>query len=351
MVRPQAAIVGSVDESRDFQPPLADPAGARRACEELGRELAIAEWDLVVYSAKPTFIEADVVRGYVGSRKATPNSIHLHTPIGKGSFVEYADHPDVFDVRPDPSGDWEVSFYRSLSRCDGVVLLGGGRSTLITGLIALTMRLPVLAVAAFGGNARKVWERLSGDTGHSDADIAEMGKPWEDGSAARLVQALERQRQERLERAQATARRERTEARRAKTSLAVAVVLLLAAVAGLVLSWGSRPGSAGSIALLALVPMLAAAGGALIRTSLDVGRDWMRAGVLGGAAGLITGLLYVASQLVGSPTVLDPGQTAAVRRLLFFVLPIGFVAGLTFDAVYAKLRGTNVSQADTLGKL
>jgi hypothetical protein len=351
MVRPQAAIVGSVDESRVFDPPVSDAAGARRACEELGRELAVAEWDLVVYSAKPRFIEADVVRGYVGSGKAAAASIRVHAPIGKGSFAEYAEQPDVFDARPDPSRDWEVSFYRSLSGCDGVILLGGGRSTLITGLIALTMRLPLLAVAAFGGNARKVWERLSNETGQSDADRDEMGKTWEGGSAARLVQALERQRQERLERERAAARRERTEARRANTSLAVAVVLLLAAVAGLVLSWGSRPGSAGSIALLALVPMLAAAGGALIRTSLDVGRDWMRAGVLGGAAGLITGLLYVASQLVASPTVLDPGQTTAVRRLLFFVLPIGFVAGLTFDAVYAKLRGSNVSQAATLGKL
>jgi hypothetical protein len=351
VVRPQAAIVGSVDESRVFDPPVSDPAGARLACEELGRELAIAEWDLVVYSAKPTFIEADVVRGYVGSGKAAPASIRVRAPIGKGSFVEYAEQRGVFDVRPDPSGDWEVSFYRSLSGCDGVVLVGGGRSTLITGLIALTMRLPVLAVAAFGGNARKVWDLLSNETGQSEVDIAEMGKSWEDGSAARLVQNLERQRNARVAREREKARSERSEARRAKTSLIVAVVLLLAAVAGLVLSWGYRPGSAGSIALLALVPMLAAAGGALIRTSLDAGRDWMRAGVLGGAAGLITGLLYVASQLVGSPTVLDPGQTAAVRRLLFFVLPIGFVAGLTFDLVYAKLQGSDVSQADTLGKL
>ena len=178
-----------------------------------------------------------------------------------------------------------------------------------------------------------------------------MARPWAAGSAARLVQSLERQRAERVAQARAAARRERTEARRTQISLAVAAGLLLAAVAGLILAWGWRPGSAGSIALLALVPVLAAAAGALIRTSLDVGRDWTRASVLGGAAGLITGLLYVASQLIGAPDVLDTGQTEAVRRLLFFVLPIGFVAGLTFDAVYAKPRGKDVSQACTLNKI
>ena len=82
-----------------------------------------------------------------------------------------------------------------------------------------------------------------------------------------------------------------------------------------------------------------------------MGGNWTPAGVLGGAAGLITGLLYVASQLVATPDVLVAGQAEAVRRLLFFVLPIGFVAGLTFDAVYTKLRGTDVSQAATLQKL
>jgi hypothetical protein len=132
------------------------------------------------------------------------------------------------------------------------------------------------------------------------------------------------------------------------TSLGVACALLAASVGGLVISWSGDLGSAASIALLVAVPVLAAAAGALIRTSLDIGRDWVRAGVLGAAAGLITGLLYVASQLVGTPDVLAADDPEAVGRLLFFVLPIGFVAGLTFDAVYAKLRGTDVSQAGAI---
>src|SRR5664279_5111927 len=36
--RPRIAVVGSVDETRQFEPPVTDPWTARRACEELGGE-------------------------------------------------------------------------------------------------------------------------------------------------------------------------------------------------------------------------------------------------------------------------------------------------------------------------
>jgi len=63
---------------------------------------------------------------------------------------------------------------------------------------------------------------------------------------------------------------------------------------------------------------------------------------------LITGVLYIVAQLIGAPDVLTTAQPDSVRRLLFFVLAIGFVAGLTFDAVYTKLRGKDVSQTAAL---
>lgn len=66
---------------------------------------------------------------------------------------------------------------------------------------------------------------------------------------------------------------------------------------------------------------------------------------------MIAGLLFVASQLIGAPDVLEATAAQGVRHLLFFVLPIGFVAGLTFDAVYGRLRGADASQVTTLGKL
>jgi hypothetical protein len=345
MSRPKVAIVGSVDETRVFDPRVAQPALARRACEELGRELAEAGWDLLVYSADRSFIEADVVHGYIGSGKAAPASIHVRAPFGKRAFDEISDNREFFNVRADPSRDWEVSFYRSLADSQGVLLVGGGRSTLITGLIALTIRIPIVTVATFGGNAKKVWEHLANERNDAtEGDIFAMADDWRENSAQRLVQILVAQ-QKSLEKShQDDLRRARRELRRANTSLAVAALLLLVAVAGLTVAWGWRPGTAGSIAVLVMLPTLAAAAGALIRTSLDAGGDWARAGVLGGAAGLITGLLYVASQFIGAPQVLQTSETEGVHRLLFFVLPIGFITGLTFDAIYAKLRGADVSQ-------
>ena len=93
---------------------------------------------LVVYSTSPKFVsEADVVRGYVASGEAAPGSVHVRSPMGTGNFAEYADHAELFDVAFDSSADWEVSYYRSLVACDGVLVMGGGRSTFVTGLIAL----------------------------------------------------------------------------------------------------------------------------------------------------------------------------------------------------------------------
>src|SRR5689334_13793726 len=126
MTRPRVAIVGSAEATRKFDPPVQRPEEAKRAAEQLGRELAEVAWDLTVYSADPDFVEADVVRGYVGSGKAVAASIQVRAPLGKGAFDEMTEHAEFFDVRSDPSRDWEVSFYRSLPQCDGILLIGGG---------------------------------------------------------------------------------------------------------------------------------------------------------------------------------------------------------------------------------
>jgi hypothetical protein len=148
----RSEIVGSKEEE------------ARTACVELGSELAQQGWNIAVYSSDPTLIEADVVKGFISQGTGSEGSITCYYPRGANiSFPEMASHSPLFRNVVDPSDDWEVSFYRSLEKVDGILVLGGGPTTLIAGHIALTKGLPVVAIAEFGGSSTKLWQYLSSE--------------------------------------------------------------------------------------------------------------------------------------------------------------------------------------------
>ena len=64
-----------------------------------------------------------------------------------------------------------MSYYRSLVEADGVLLVGGGRATFSTGLVALAFHIPALPVATFGGSAAKVWQALLGERGGAGVPV------------------------------------------------------------------------------------------------------------------------------------------------------------------------------------
>lgn len=349
--RPVVAVVGSIDPARADKLGLRDIDRAPAACEALGRALAEKDVDIVVYSGDPQFVEGHVVRGYVaGAPRTRRAAIRVCAPQRKQGelFPEVDDHAELFDVRPDPHDDWEVSYYRSVIDADAVLLIGGGRSTQITGLIALSLDKAVLAVAGFGGHAQRVWRAL--DRGRHDAEpdeIDRMGSAWRDDLAAPLVAALLAQCRRRAERQEAARRDARRDARQAVAGLLAGLVLLVLAVATIPLSRVWQPGTVPVLGLLVGAPLLAAAAGSTVRNATDRSREWLRTVVLGTAAGAVTGLLFVAAQLVTTPDVLVSGDGA---RLLFFLLPVGFIAGLTFDDVYHKLRSEDVARTEVLKK-
>ena len=159
---PLIAIAGSVADKRKDELKLGDPATARKAASEIGRELATAGCRILVYSTEPEFIESDVLSGYVGSNKATPRSIQVRYPLSRPQPLapEYAARDALFEWLPTQSSEWEVAFYRSVEEIDGMLLVGGGYSTLVGGLVAMGQHVPIVALAAFGGAASKVWESL-----------------------------------------------------------------------------------------------------------------------------------------------------------------------------------------------
>lgn len=166
--------------------------------------------------------------------------------------------------------------------------------------------------------------------------------------AAQLVQSLIAQDQRLKAKEAAQQRDSRKDSRRAIASLLVAAACVVLAFGAIPLSYSFKPGTGTSITLLIAAPLVAAIAGAIVRHSFDKGREWFRTAILGMAVGGAAGLLFIAAQLLTSPDVLN---TSDARRLLWFVVPVGFIAGLTFDTVYRKLRAQDVTRGDVLNQL
>ena len=94
------AIVGGLDEARKDLG-LRNVNRASAAAALLGRALADKGCGIVVYSCNPTFLESHVVRGYVSSDHAAPESIHVIYPR-RGeppAFAEHQTKPGCFNSR------------------------------------------------------------------------------------------------------------------------------------------------------------------------------------------------------------------------------------------------------------
>ncbi|MFJ5263955.1 hypothetical protein ACIQAC_26180 [Streptomyces sp. NPDC088387] len=335
---PLIAVVGSADPGRSFDPPLTDPGAALTACEEIGAELAASGCRIIVYSSEPQFIENHVVTGFLTRDDLPPGAVQVRPPYddGRTDFPHRDDRPEVFDVRHEPDGDWQVSFYRSLREVDGVVLVGGGRSTLITGMICLAFGIPLYPLAGFGGAARKVWETMNRAGHHATPDaVNTMGAPWAPGSAQRLVRGLAAQQERRAEKQREEARARRGATLRAGLGAVTGMLLLLLGFATIPLTYAVDSSIAVNLSALVVGALATGTSGAITRTVFDHETRWARTAVLGMSAGGIAFLLFVSAQLAASPDILAGD---GVRRLLFFVLAVGYVSGFTFDALYNRLK-------------
>jgi hypothetical protein len=333
------AIIGSLDRTRQYDPPLRGiTEQADRACRELGGELLRTGCDLLLFSSKAQYVEASVAAGYVvASTPEAPGRIVARPALHQDFTLDLPPESGVqVQTMRATSSEWEVAFYRSVLTADAVVLIGGGQSTRVAGIIAIAQGIPLLPVAAFGGGASQVWVNFDRDRQDvSEDDMALLGAPWSAESAGQLVAFLHHRIESRANQRERERRDERRLARALTLGLVTAFIVLVASLAGVAVAPGPGPATTRAIGILVAAPMLAAIAGAIIRNSFGIDRDWFRAGVRGLGAGAVSVLLYVASQLLAVPALFD--QLDA-RRLLFFVIPLGFGAGFTFDLVFDRLR-------------
>jgi hypothetical protein len=333
-MRPSIVVLGSGDNQRNYEPPLKDGSMIASASRAIGHELATAGCNLVVFSSDSGYIEKDVVEGYLavtGGGRVIVRAPHT-APV---AFNVPSEAAERVQTEPDPAGDWETSYYRSVFSADGIIVIGGGRSTRIAGVIAVAVRIPVVAVAGFGAGASIVWQHLCKHVNDTTADeLHLMGRPWAETSASQLVASLLAQRARRQAAEEAERRLNRRDGiRRTLNSLAGATALTLAA-AVLLLAYTTN-GIGTAMACLLGGPILGAIGGALVRDTAEAHLGMLWSAARGVGAGILATTLYVASQLLTNENALT---AESARRLLWFVIPIGIAAGYTFDLVYAKLR-------------
>jgi hypothetical protein len=340
--RPLIAVIGDAGKAK--QPEL-----AKKAAEDLGSELAKRGFRMLVYSNKADFIEWHAVQGYLRSNtKKESRSIEVRYPPNlDGRFPGEKEDDPVF-VRTQLGDDWEASFYPSFADIDALILIGGGQTTRIAGLLALGSKTPVLALAGLGGAAYEIWSQLGANNNatvtRDDLNVM-ANQMWTEKSAERSVDALVAQLRRKEELAkQAILGASEKRRKRVLTLLAVLgsglfVIVLLALVESLTSGSLSRS----FLWMLFGTPAIAGASGAAIRVLWD---NWEQRAVplelrpvtmtiaLGFWASGVAGALFLLPQIWVLGSSLNPMQGG---KLAGFAVPIGLLAGLTLDKVFPKL--------------
>jgi len=161
-MRRSIVVTGSALPDREYMPPLRNASAVSGACEEIGRELAKAGFDLIVFSSSDDYIEKDVVRGYLAALEANrPGTVVVRTPFDREvNFGVSEALKQHIEIRPDAAVEWEISYYRALFDADGIIVVGGGRATRIAGTLAVARRTPLVALAMFGAGALTAWQHM-----------------------------------------------------------------------------------------------------------------------------------------------------------------------------------------------
>jgi hypothetical protein len=129
----------------------------KSVAQEFGRQLAVAKSEIAVYTSHVDSMERYVVEGYLEKGGAGDNSIHVLFG-GRNAEIDFPrkeEYKHVFDWQGDVHEDWENSFYLSLDRVDGMLILNGAKSTLIAGLFGITQSKPIVALPAQKGALRR----------------------------------------------------------------------------------------------------------------------------------------------------------------------------------------------------
>lgn len=348
------AVVGSIDAGREQELALRDLDTSAATAKEIGRALAERDYGLIVYSGDSLFVESAIVGGYLESEKVKPGSIRVIFPRDRTApaipmFPKAKEKPECFKLEIDQNPHWESSFYRSLGESSGVLLVGGGRSTFVAGIVAKILHKPLLPIDAFGGAASEIWEMLDSNEDYITDDerrkLAIHGDATWALSVVDIMSASKKRRSDATNLKETHSRRSRNDLRYQAVSALVVFVLTIVLI---VETWDNEGLSRVQLlSCLVASPLLAGFSGAFIRRIADIFQGKTSSpettsafilGVLGAIAGGFSGLLFLMPQLAATTASAADKLPVQLSRLVPFSMITGFLAGFTTDLVYEKLR-------------
>jgi hypothetical protein len=260
--------------------------------------------------------------------------VQVHYPASQLTLKPFSDLPnrgDIIYYEADPNPDWQASFFRSVGQADGVIMLGGGWSTLTIGYIALGLQLPVLTIAPFGGAAHKVWAAIRPEADLPSLEEHRMlGSPWTDYKLKDAVDALYAQLERRAGRSllQDRKSRELQQSVRALTSMFLILVALSMAAAGNM--FRLPPGVL--VGLLYMVGPIAGSASALGLSAWEREKELRPIGAtvgLGLLAGATASLVYILA------TLSTASGSSEIRPLAIgFATLTGLTAGYGLDRIF-----------------
>jgi hypothetical protein len=374
MMSGPVAIVGSTRRGdADSQ------ARVKRAVFHLGRALARKKFRILVYSDDEAFIEFETVRGYLDSGAAAEGSIEVRYPERKdehGQPIPPPFHAHFNDARfrfiADSRADWEVSYYTSFEDIGGMLIVQGGRSALVSGLVAIGYRKPVAPCGGFGGTATGLVSMFAERDLVLNDEKALLQEAPDEANVERwagLVVALLETQAARLAQKKADELLAQRVYRRAMSRhVAAAVAALILAVALWLCNLDNRMGLApeGVLAFLFACSGLAGVTGAMLwvilpylrgKVSETVGGVWSSV-ALGVLAGGIACLLFLIGEEHGFPDLSSHIQGAGSDKIIeairsgFFaqLIPASMLsslaAGVTLDRALATMTSGHAKAAE-----
>jgi hypothetical protein len=334
----------------------------RTACRDLGAALAKAGFRLLVWSSDTRFIESGVVDGYLSQDSAADSILcvwHKEHPV---SFPRQNEPDGPISLQLSPHDDWEVGFYESMrEEAHAIILLGGGSTTLVAGVVAASWGKAIFATPHFHGKAEMLYRWIySGAPALAaapvtDADIELMSKPW---SSRACIQSLRSQLEAEETRSKQHAdERERyaqlEESLSADRSLRLQSVAACAALLVFVgaMTGAMRPDSGVfGIPYFFLVLMSGGALGALLSVigTRRVASPIVTTTVIGAGVGVITGVLQMAPNITkffpaDKPPQVDTG-------LAFSAALFASLAGLAFESTLENLINRGRRAAEQAGR-